>query len=314
MSDVLILDGWQHRRAPVHWQGWLAERLTEHGWGVQYLTLPDPEHPRFADWSATVDRALRATEEPPVVVAHGLSVLLWLRMCEESPQRERVVPRALLVAPPAPGAHGGDVSEYRPSPTAAAAIARSHARMPLLVSADDDPYLPEGAAALVDAVGVEWVRLAEGAHLNTASGYGPWPEALAWCLSGAWPATDANADPQEDDMPDAADTLDLDGWLAERFRPEGHRLGILTAEAPEEAVEAVDRVIAASGLSPRRRHARLTPRAGEAGLRAADVADFIERYGHEYQAAVIDASLMLGDDAPLVRAALANEAVHARFI
>ena len=314
---VLLLDGWQHRRAPLHWQGWLAERLAERGWSVDYLTLPDPEHPRYADWSATVRGALAARPAGgTVVVAHGLSVLLWLRMCADPALGPVVVSRALLVAPPAPGAHGGDVSEYRPDAATSAGLSRRHASAPLLVSADDDPYLPGGAAGLAAATGLSWVRLAEGAHLNASSGFGPWPEALEWCLSGVWPAAPSAPNPQERTVHDtppspAVPSAALERRLAEVYEPAGHRLGILSAGVDAAAVAAVDRVIARRGLEPGRRHARVQPRPGESAVRAEDLADFVRRYGHEYQAAVLAPGVSASDATGALALALREERVAA---
>ncbi|GAA1701350.1 hypothetical protein GCM10009808_19080 [Microbacterium sediminicola] len=318
---VVLLDGWQHRRAPVHWQGWLAERLTEHGWEVDYLTLPDPERPRYTDWARVVERAVQRDETAPLVIAHGLSVLQWLRMCEDPALTMPLVPRALLVAPPAAGAHGGDVSEYRPSAVLAAAVERRHAVAPLLVSTVDDPYLPEGAGALVEAAGADWVELAEGAHLNTASGFGPWPAVLEWCLTATWPRSEADTADlahttarEEIHVNASSEDLALDAWLEEVYRPDGHRLGILSAAITTAAAGAVDDAIASEGLLPIRRHAQLTPRTGEDQLRPEDVADFVRRYGHEYQAAVIAERFAVGEGGRDIRAALDEEGVLARFI
>ncbi|GAA2245411.1 alpha/beta hydrolase [Herbiconiux moechotypicola] len=280
----LLLDGWQHRREPLHWQGWLAERLVERGAEVDYLTLPDPENPRFADWSAVVGRALVRDGGPKglTVIAHGLSVLLWLRMCGEatSPLAERVV----LVAPPASGLHGGDVSaplgaEVTPDAVAAAAL-----RPTLLVWSADDPYLSEGSGG-ADALygvplGLESVEVPGGAHLNAASGFGPWPEMLEWCVTGGWPAARS-----------------LDGDLARLYAPAGHRLGIVVAgDLPASVLASVDTSLEAKGLAPERRRARLQPRVGEERLRDTDVAEFGTLYGHEYSVAVLATTLTENQD------------------
>ncbi|NHI15984.1 alpha/beta hydrolase [Microbacterium excoecariae] len=191
MNTAILLDGWQHRRAPLHWQGWLAERLVEHGWRVDYLTLPDPESPRYDAWSRVVRDAVGRADRP-VVVAHGLSVLLWLRMCVDATAAQPRVERALLVAPPAAGAHGGDVSAFWPAPEDAATVVAAHERRPDLVWADDDPYLPGGASDLARRAGARSIPLRGGAHLNAAAGFGPWPEALSWCLTGIWTAAPDN--------------------------------------------------------------------------------------------------------------------------
>ena len=55
----LILHGWQGS-GPDHWQTWLADRLRADGHDVRYPALPDPDHPRLADWL----RALDTEREP----------------------------------------------------------------------------------------------------------------------------------------------------------------------------------------------------------------------------------------------------------
>lgn len=186
MPTAILLDGWQHRRAPVHWQGWLAERLVESGWRADYVTLPAPETPSYDRWMRVVRDAVRRADEP-VIVAHGLSVLLWLRMCVER-TTGGVVDRALLVAPPGPGRHGGDVSEFVVSSRHREAVLRAHGSRPLMVSSVGDPYLPEGAGLIADAVGADHISVGGGGHLNAGSGFGPWPEALSWCREGVWRA------------------------------------------------------------------------------------------------------------------------------
>ncbi|PZU36592.1 MAG: hypothetical protein DI573_13355 [Microbacterium sp.] len=275
---ALILDGWQHRRDGLHWQGWLAERLVERGWSVDYLTLPDPEHPSIEAWSGAIARALEGRDDV-IVVAHGLSVLLWTQLAADT-LAEGTVRRALLVAPPASGAHGGDVSRIEIARLDAGAVRAAHSEGMLLVTAAEDPYLPGGAESYAAHLGIPWIELAEGAHLNAASGFGPWPEALAWCLDGAWPSRVQGADEA------------IEAWIDRTYRPFGHRLGVLSAgELALSDLDALDRAVVAGGMRPERRHARLQPRPGEHGLRVEDVADFARKYGHEYQLAVIDTAL-----------------------
>jgi predicted alpha/beta hydrolase family esterase len=316
MTHALLLDGWQYRRAPLHWQGWLAEQLAADGWSVDYATLPEPERPEYEGWAKVVRDALNGREDV-VVIAHGLSVLLWLRMCAEDAGLPPVE-RGLLVAPPASGAHGGTVSEYVPDDAAREGLSRVHRNGVLLVTADDDPYLPGGAETLARTLDVRWVRLPSGGHLNTASGHGPWPDALAWCRTGAWPAvaSAAAAAPAAPAAPD--DTLDptgLDAWLEAVYAPSGHRLGILSVAADASSTAAVDRRLTAAGLRAERRHARLQPRPGEQRHRPGDVADFARRYGHEYSAAVLSAGSLPDDgDQRLVTAAFTAEGVAVQWV
>jgi predicted alpha/beta hydrolase family esterase len=301
-ARALILDGWQHRRDGLHWQGWLAERLVERGWGVDYLTLPDPEHPSIEAWSGTIARALGARDDV-VIVAHGLSVLLWTQLAANT-LAEGAVRRALLVAPPASGAHGGDVSRIEIARLDAGAVRAAHAEGMLLVTAADDPHLPGGAGSYAAHLGIPWIELDAGAHLNAASGFGPWPEALAWCLDGVWP----------DRAQDAEEAIGA--WIDRTYRPFGHRLGVLSAgELAPSDLDALDRAVVGSGMRPDRRHARLQPRPGERRLRAEDVADFAQKYGHEYQLAVIDSALgaQAGDTEHALESALRGAGIAVRW-
>lgn len=72
-------------------------------------------------------------------------------------------------------------------------------------------------------------------------------------------------------------------------RPGGHRLGIAVGmPAPDDLLDGLAAILRASGHDPVRRLARVRPRPGEAATRPEDVAYFVERYGHEYTAIVLD--------------------------
>ncbi|MEU6539943.1 alpha/beta hydrolase [Streptomyces sp. NPDC047000] len=302
---LLLLDGWQHRRGPGHWQGLLAEQLADEGWTVEYLTLPAPDAPRRAAWTAAVRRELRRTPGC-VVAAHGLGALLWLRLAEERAGPD-VPPaaRVLLVAPPAPDRAAGDLGG--PLLAGPAAVRTLSAAPPLLVHAADDPWAPQGAdTCYARPLGLPVVTLDGGGHLNERSGYGPWPAAARWVRSGVWPAAPdpvavpAVPDPVAVPGPAAAaepppQPVRVDGPQAlleavrAAHRPAGHRLGILLAADLDPAVEAeVARLMTRHGQSPLRRLARPRPRPGERRVRADDLVDFLRRYGHEYTVAVAD--------------------------
>ena len=84
------------------------------------------------------------------------------------------------------------------------------------------------------------------------------------------------------------DAADLAVTLAERFRPAGRRLGIVvTIDLPARHIDAAAAAVRAAGLTPERRLSRLRARVGEDSIRAADVADYVERYGHEYAIVVL---------------------------
>ncbi|MFF8511268.1 RBBP9/YdeN family alpha/beta hydrolase [Streptomyces sp. NPDC015492] len=176
MTTFLILHGYQNHRPPGHWQHWLAGRLRERGHEVRYPALPSPDAPVLAEWLAALDEHGRRPDGGEfVVLAHSLSVLLWLRAGARRPAADRV----LLVAPPSPSvaasipgiaafAEGLDLTERG-----------LDAR---LVYGDGDPYCPEGADVCYGTpLDLDTDRVPGGAHLNPDAGYGEWPSLLEWC-------------------------------------------------------------------------------------------------------------------------------------
>ncbi|MYV67535.1 hydrolase [Streptomyces sp. SID2131] len=175
-KTFLILHGFQNHRPPGHWQHWLAERLRERGHEVRYPQLPSPDAPVLAEWlDALEEYGKRPARGEFVVLAHSLSVLLWLRAGACRPDADRV----LLVAPPSPS-----VTASIPEITAFAdgldlAETGLGAR---LVYGGGDPYCPEGADLHYGRpLGLDLDLVPDGGHLSPAHGYGDWPSVLEWC-------------------------------------------------------------------------------------------------------------------------------------
>lgn len=267
-THVVVLDGWQHRRAAVHWQGWLAEQLVDRGHTVDYVTLPEPDRPRRDRWRDALLAAVDGRAES-LVVAHGLSVLHWLWLADE-PHRGPIARRALLVAPPEPGRIGGSADEPLPPSIGPAEVRALTVEPSLLAFAHDDPYCPAGADVVYgQPLGLSVVVVGDGGHLNAASGFGPWPAALTWCLDGAWPAVAA---PRS-----IAEALDRS------FRPDGFRLGMIVLPGtPARVVGEVEAALRHHGLDPARRLARVGATSSRHAWTESDTVDFVERYGHEY--------------------------------
>jgi predicted alpha/beta hydrolase family esterase len=262
--DLLLLDGWQHRREPGHWQGWLAQAATDAGWTVVEPTLPTPENPDLAVWRAAV---LGWLERYPgcTVVAHGLTALLWLHLAAAGLGTVPPASRVLLVAPPAPGRHGGDVSA---APVLdPRGVRAASGEVPLLVFAPDDPWAQPPAGTLYGPLELPTVEVPGGAHLNGAAGLGPWPAALHWLDEGSWPTPEGSA---------------LQAMTV-AHRPGGRRLGIAVAgDLPNGVLDHAARLLRITGQRPLRRLATVRPRVGETRTRPEDVSDFVRRYGHEY--------------------------------
>lgn len=182
MTAYLILHGWQNHRPKAHWQHWLADRLTELGHQVTYPQLPDPDDPELEVWLKELTRHLDAldADSERVVVAHSLSVVLWLHAVARGLPGPDTVDRVLLVAPPS----GAVLARYEE--VAGFALPPLDFTLPgptRLVAGDDDPYCEEGADTLYgDPLGLPTDILPGAAHLDLDAGYGPWPAVLGWCL------------------------------------------------------------------------------------------------------------------------------------
>ncbi len=87
-------------------------------------------------------------------------------------------------------------------------------------------------------------------------------------------------------MTAARETHTTHAALAQAYAPAPKiRVGILlvgAALSDPESTQAIDDALRAAGHTSLRRRAKLQPRAGENGLRVADVIAFIALYGHEY--------------------------------
>ena len=161
---ILLVPGWQNS-GPAHWQS-LWEAAHPEAVRVQ---MTDWDFPRCADWVASLDDALAACAEAPVLVGHSVGCIAIVRWAAH---HNRAVHGALLAAP-------ADVDR----PACPEAL-RNFSPVPMgplpfpshVVVAADDPYLsPDRARAFAAAWGSAFTELASGGHLNATAGHGPWP-------------------------------------------------------------------------------------------------------------------------------------------
>jgi uncharacterized protein len=179
--SFLILHG-LHGSGPGHWQTWLAARLRADAERVAYPDLPDADLPSLPAWREALDGELAALPAGEKIVAcHSLACVLWLHhVADGGPQADRV----LLVAPPSEGSGLPEIADFFPVPLPRLA---DGAR---LVCSDNDPYCPEGADTLYGGpLGIPVEVLPGAGHVTSDNGFGPWPEAEAWCLEGDRPLT-----------------------------------------------------------------------------------------------------------------------------
>jgi hypothetical protein len=174
-SAFLILHGLSGS-GPGHWQRWLQERLTEAGHTVSFPDLPDPDTPDSDAWRGAVLGELASLDDP-VVICHSLSCITWLAVTQEL---DGPAERVALVAPPSLGAGLAEIEPFFPVTATAADVSRA-ARDTRLICSDNDPYCPEGAAALYGGpLDLPIDLVPGGGHLNVDAGLGPWPAMEAW--------------------------------------------------------------------------------------------------------------------------------------
>jgi predicted alpha/beta hydrolase family esterase len=176
----LILHGLEGS-GPEHWQSWIAGRLRDRGHEVAYPDLPDADNPRLGPWLDALDAELaRVPAAETTVLCHSLGSLLWLHHAARRPAEP--VARALLVAPPQPDEDDPQSPGFRPVPLDREGVAAA-ARETLLVCSTDDPWCPPETSSQVGretGVEIEWIE--DAGHVNTAAGFGPWPELEGWAL------------------------------------------------------------------------------------------------------------------------------------
>jgi len=166
-DPILILPGrgdsdadhWQSR-----WQAQLANahRVQQHEW----------QRPERADWQARLEGAVARFGPRCVLVAHSLGCLLTVHWAAVTQLTAR---GALLVGVPNPDrpSFPQEITGFSPLPM------RPLPFPSILVASDDDPYgTLEFSRQCAAAWGSRLVELGAAGHINSASGYGAWPEGL----------------------------------------------------------------------------------------------------------------------------------------
>jgi predicted alpha/beta hydrolase family esterase len=163
---VLIVPGWENS-GPGHWQT-LWERADPRRF--RRVEQRDWDAPQLDDWVGALDAALAAEPAPVILVAHSLGCIA---IAHWAARFARPVAGALLVAP-------ADVERAdTPEPI------RCFAPVPLrplpfrsiLVASSSDEYLSmDRAEHFARCWRSELVPIGAAGHLNTAAGFGPWPD------------------------------------------------------------------------------------------------------------------------------------------
>ncbi|QRM56215.1 alpha/beta hydrolase [Sinorhizobium sp. BG8] len=169
MKDAIILPGIGGSGAS-HWQSIWEERHPS----LRRFEPADWNKPELDDWCEALERAVAASAEPPVLVAHSLACLLVAHWQARSGTQ---VNGALLVAVPDPAsdAFPPEASDFADPPRAPLRF-RS-----LIVASTDDPYgTTDHARDMAARWGSDIVLAGALGHINGSSRLGDWPD--GWAL------------------------------------------------------------------------------------------------------------------------------------
>ena len=176
-ATILIVPGLREH-VPEHWQTLLAERLPK------VRTVPPLQQDKLdcAARVAALELAVQAIEGPVLLVAHSAGVMMVVHWALASRARAATIRGALLAAP-------ADVETSFPEGYPTRETLREHGWLPIprqalpfpsmLAASRNDPLCAfTRAQALAHCWGSSFEDLGPVGHLNPASGFGPWPQAL----------------------------------------------------------------------------------------------------------------------------------------
>jgi uncharacterized protein len=167
--DIVIVPGYTNSGSE-HWQTRWERKLST----TRRVEQDAWDRPVRDAWTSRLRETVEACRRPVVFVAHSLGVITVVHAAPILPPD--VVRGAFLVAP-------ADVEDLDVIPVmdpSFAPVPRDPLPFPsLLVASRSDPYCSyERAEDLAFAWGSALLDAGEAGHLNTESGYGPWPEGL----------------------------------------------------------------------------------------------------------------------------------------
>ena len=184
-EHVLVIAPGHGNSGPGHWQT-LLERAHPNAMRVEQKIWKAPTR-RL--WTAALDRAVRRVAAPTILVGHSAGVATIVHWAARYPPPPYVV-GALLVAPPDmeislpgfPPAWVARLAGWTPIPR------RTSPWKTLVVASESDPFCAiDRARDFAGAWGADFRNIGSAGHINTAAGYGPWPELpalLASLISG----------------------------------------------------------------------------------------------------------------------------------
>lgn len=152
-----------HGSEGAHWQSWLERQFAR----TLRIEQDDWEAPHLARWANAVRDTLARERGPFVLAAHSFGCLAAAHALLRGDLAADVA-GVLFVAPASPAkfAFAGSFEARRlPVPS-------------ILIGSETDPWMAlADARELARHLGSAFVNLGDAGHINTASGFGPWPRA-----------------------------------------------------------------------------------------------------------------------------------------
>lgn len=174
---VLVIPGLRDS-GDAHWQTWLQSQYVD----AARVTQRDWHQPELSNWSERIGDTLARSSRHTlwVAVAHSFGCLALAHHLAHQRARQATSPSAdgietrtharivaaLMVAPADPEKFG-----------LSAELPRASLGLPLtVIGSEDDPWMPlERARDWAHTWGGGFVNLGRVGHINTESGFGPWP-------------------------------------------------------------------------------------------------------------------------------------------
>jgi len=167
-ADILIVPGYKGS-GESHWQSRWEKNLKS----ARRVEMGDWHKPVFEDWKENLLKAVQGAERPLILVGHSIGVQVIIHAAKEMGDN---VAGAFLVAPP-------DVENENIRPRHLLTFG-PYSREPLTfpsftVASRNDPFCSyEKAEEMAACWGSFLVDAGESGHIDTESGFGPWPEGL----------------------------------------------------------------------------------------------------------------------------------------
>ena len=152
-----------HGSEGAHWQTWLERQFSR----SRRVEQDDWDAPQLDAWAQSVADTVTSVHGPVILAAHSFGCLAAAHAIAQGLTGDAVA-GVLFVAPASP-------DKFR---FAGAFESRRLGVPSVLIASMTDPWMPfDQAMRLASQLGSAFVNLGDAGHINTASGFGPWPRA-----------------------------------------------------------------------------------------------------------------------------------------